>query len=135
MEIQVVDQLMSSTGPLKPESIPLDVKVIAIGDEDLYRVLYQQIEDFGRVFKVKAEFDDSFQNAEQAWQLYKNHAIRVVSEEKLPIFSAAALALWAEYGTRLSGRRDRLSASLGVLQHNYPRAFGCHLAIQLPKPS
>ncbi len=115
LEIQVVDQLMSSTGPLKPEPIPLDVKVIAIGDEDLYRVLYQQIEDFGRVFKVKAEFDDSFHNHQNAWQLYKNHAIRVVNEEKLPIFSPSALALWTEYGTRLSGRRDRLSASLGDL--------------------
>lgn len=115
LEIQATDQLLSSSSPLKPEPIPLDVKVIAIGDEDLYRILFTQIEDFGRVFKIKAEFDDSFQNNEHSLEIYKNHAIRVVNEEKLPTFSPSALALWAEYGTRLSGRRDRLSSSLGEL--------------------
>ena len=116
LEIQSPDQLFSSGGgPLKPTSIPLDVKVIAIGEDELYRVLYINSEDFGRVFKIKVEFEDSLPNTLQSVGLYVAHAERVSGEEGLKPFDSKALALWIEFGTRLSGRQDRLSTHLGRL--------------------
>ncbi len=116
LEIQSPDQLFASGGcPLKPTPIPLDVKVIAIGDDELYRALFVSNDDFGRVFKIKAEFDDALPNAPESVGLYVQHADRVAREEGLAPFSAEAVALWVEFGTRLSGRQDRLSTQLGTL--------------------
>ncbi len=116
LEIQSPDQLFASGGcPLKPTPVPLDVKVIAIGDDELYRALFVTNDDFGRVFKIKAEFDDALPNTPEGVGLYVTHADRVAREEGLPPFSAAAVGLWVEFGTRLSGRQDRLSMQLGTL--------------------
>ena len=116
LEIQSPDQLFASGGsPIKPSAIPLDVKVIAIGDDELYRTLFLSSEDFRRVFKVKAEFDDSLPNSKEGLRAYVRHAMLVQREEQLKPLSLDALGLWCEYGTRLSGRRDRLSTQLGQL--------------------
>ena len=116
LEIQSPDQLFASGGsPIKPTPIPLDVKVIAIGDDELYRALFLTSEDFCRVFKVKAEFDDSLPNDNVGLSAYLKHASLVQREERLRPFSIESLGLWCEYGTRLSGRRDRLSTQLGQL--------------------
>ena len=116
LEIQSPDQLFASGGsPIKPTPIPLDVKVIAIGDDDLFRALFVSNEDFGRVFKVKAEFDDALVNNESGLKAYLGHALRVQNEEGFKPFSVESLALWCEYGTRLSGRKERLSTQLSQL--------------------
>ena len=116
LEIQSPDQLFSSGGgPLKPDAIPLNVKVIAIGDDELYRILYISSDEFARVFKIKAEFDESLPNTSETLQLYISHALRVSREENLPPFSPEALGVWCEYGTRLSGHQKRLATHLGKL--------------------
>jgi predicted ATP-dependent protease len=116
LEIQSPDQLFASGGsPIKPTSIPLDVKVIAIGDDELFRALFVSNEDFGRVFKIKAEFDDTLINDTSGLKAYLGHALRVQIEEGFKPFSPEALTLWCEYGTRLSGRQKRLSTQLSQL--------------------
>ena len=116
LEIQSPDQLFASGGSsIKPTPIPLDVKVIAIGDDDLFRALFVSNEDFGRVFKVKAEFDDALVNNESGLKAYLGHALRVQNEEGFKPFSVESLALWCEYGTRLSGKKERLSTQLSQL--------------------
>lgn len=116
LEIQSPDQLFASGGsPIKPTAIPLDVKVIAIGDDELFRALFVSSEDFGRVFKIKAEFDDALPNDDRGLKAYIGHALRVQTEEGFKPFSSEALALWCEYGTRLSGRQSHLSTQLSQL--------------------
>ena len=114
--IQSPDQLFSSGGgPLKPAAIPLDVKVIAIGNDEIYRALYMNSDDFARVFKIKVEFDDSINNQIEHIQFYVDHAYLVCHEEGFKKCDVEALALWIEHTTRLSGRQDRLSTRLGLL--------------------
>ncbi|MDP1136845.1 AAA family ATPase, partial [Klebsiella pneumoniae] len=48
---------MAVTATLKPEPIPLDVKVIIIGDDYTYNILYNYDDDFRKLFKVMADFD------------------------------------------------------------------------------
>ena len=116
LEIQSPDQLFSSSGPpLKPQPIPLDLKVIAVGDESIYRTLYLRNDDFGRVFKFKAEFQENLRNDMLGRQSYLQHARRIEREEQLLPLSADALARWVELGARLAGRRDLLSTRFDLL--------------------
>lgn len=47
---------------LKPEDIPLDVKVILTGNPYIYHILYNYDEDFRELFKIRADFDDQIKN-------------------------------------------------------------------------
>ncbi len=117
LEIQSPEQYFSqgSASALKPQPIPVDVKVIAVGDDDLYRALYLGTDDFRRVFKLKADFDDVMPRADENLGIYARHTWRVVEEEGLVPASNDALARLAEFGVRLSGRQDRLSARFSDL--------------------
>jgi len=59
LEIQPLEVFYPFTATaLKPESVDLNVKVILIGDRDLYEVLFEYEEDFQKIFKVRVEFDE-----------------------------------------------------------------------------
>jgi ATP-dependent Lon protease len=117
LEIQSPEQVLSPVGgsALKPQAIPLRVKVIAIGNSGLYHLLHSSTDDFPRVFKVKAEFDEALPQEPAALAIYVAHADRVTEEEGLPPLSDGGLARLAEYGVRLAGRQRWLSARFGVL--------------------
>ena len=112
LEIQSPEQFMSpgAACALKPESIRVDVKVIAVGDDDLYRLLYTGTDEFRRVFKIKADFDDEMPRDPEHLALYVQHAQRVVREEGLVPLGGTGLARLVEFGIRLADRQDRLSA-------------------------
>ena len=113
LEIQSPEQFFTPGGgghALKPEPIPLDVKVIAIGDDELYRMLYVSSEEFRRVFKIKADFDDVLARTDHSISIYARHVWRVIHEENLLPISDEALAGLVEYGVRLAGRQEWLSA-------------------------
>ena len=57
VEIQSFDPFfVFSANSVKPEQVPIDVKVVMIGTRHIYNVLYRLDEDFKKIFKVKAEF-------------------------------------------------------------------------------
>ena len=80
LEIQAFDHfsLVPST-TLKPEPIPCDVKVIMLGDEDVYEALAHEDEAFQRLFKVKADFDVTIPRQPQTVMQYAG-----LSESYLP---------------------------------------------------
>ncbi len=128
LEIQSPEQYFAQGGSsaLKPQPVPIDVKVVAVGDDDLYRMLHAGTEDFRRIFKVKAEFDDVMALDNRGLGIYAGHAARVVREEKLLPIDDDAIARLAEHGVRLAGRRDRLSTRFSDLTDVLREA--CHTA-------
>jgi predicted ATP-dependent protease len=54
---------LASTVSLEPETIPLDVKVVLIGERRLYYALYQFDPDFPKLFKVCADFEDEIERS------------------------------------------------------------------------
>src|ERR1700733_4696737 len=59
LEVQPMDTFYPFGGSaIKPEAVPISVKVILIGDRDLYEMLYDYEEDFRKIFKVRVEFDE-----------------------------------------------------------------------------
>jgi len=100
---------------LKPDPIAVDLKVIVVGDDELYRFLDSSSEEFRRIFKIKADFDDLMPMDERGLKIYAHHAWRVAEEEKLPPVEDSALAALAEHGVRLAERQDRLSTRFSEL--------------------
>jgi ATP-dependent Lon protease len=106
---------MGFNSALKPESINIDVKVIMTGDPESYYLLYEQDEDFKRIFKVRADFDVEMKNNTQAVQRYMSFAKTLIDDERMLQFDASALAAVIEYGARLADRKTKLSTEFTAL--------------------
>jgi ATP-dependent Lon protease len=99
---------LGGTG-LKPEPIQLDVKVILIGEARVYDVLSRSDDEFKKVFKIKAEFDNVMNNDPSGVSQYTQFVKKITGEDDLLNFDHSGLSAVAEYGVKLSGRKDRLS--------------------------
>ncbi|MDI6869259.1 MAG: ATP-binding protein [Coprothermobacterota bacterium] len=100
------------TTTLRPEPIPVDLKVIIIGQPRHYFLLYALDEDFPKLFKIRADFDTEFHRNEQSVADYASFINLLASEDPcISHFDAGAVASLVEYGSRLAGSKDKLSAS------------------------
>lgn len=110
------DQLSAiPTATLRPEPIPLQVKVVLIGDLPTHQILHQLDPDFRRLFRVKAQFGallDRTPDAIRAYAAFVSHEARRVG---LRPFDREAVALLVEHGARLAGHQGRLSAEFNRL--------------------
>ena len=100
--------MMAGAG-IKPEPIPINVKVVLVGEPHIYQLLWHQDVDFKKIFKVKAEFDTEIKADVRNIRSYFEFVRRVVDTEKLLPFDVSGMQAIAEYGMRLSGRRGKLS--------------------------
>ncbi len=100
-----------STVSLEPEPIPLNVKVILIGDRMLYYMLCQYDPDFGDMFKVAADFDEQIPRSEDNCQSYARFIATLARQEKYLPFDKTAVAGMIEHGARVAGDSEKLSAS------------------------
>ena len=116
LEIQTFDHfsLVPST-TLKPEPTPCDVKVIMLGDEDVYDALAHEDEAFQRLFKVKADFDVTIPRQSQTVMQYAGFLSRICDTEHLRPCDRYAVAALVEWGVRLAGRQNKLSARLETI--------------------
>lgn len=109
LEIREFDQAAGAqTGTLQPEAIPIDLKIVLIGEPGVYEQLAGEDVQFPQIFKIHAEFDGSVPIDELNLTRYADYLQWLVQSEKLRPFAPAAFAAIAEYGARAAGRRDRL---------------------------
>ena len=104
-----------STVSLKPQSIPLDVKVVLFGDRPLYYLLYRLDPDFRELFKVAADFEDSMVRDDANEALYARLIATIAAEEKLLPFDRGGVVRAVEHGVRLAGDAGRLSTHMQSL--------------------
>jgi lon-related putative ATP-dependent protease len=114
-DIQGRDTPMGPAGWLKPEAPNADVKVVMIGGESSYDILYQADPDFQKLFKVHAEFDSSMPMDAAALRDYAAFCLRVGGDEALLPLASGALAAVIEQGARLAEYRNRLSTRFGAI--------------------
>ncbi len=100
---------------IDPEAIPLDIKIILIGPEDLYYGLYEQEEDFNELFKVKADFGSRMDRDKGHEMEYARFVAARCNQEQLPHFDPSAVARVVEYGSELSESQRKLTARFRVL--------------------
>ena len=104
---------VSTTG-IKPQPVPVEVKIILLGPPILYHLLQAYEEDFQKIFKVKADFDVDVPWDEHQAQRYARFIARLCRTERLPHFEAGAVAELLQHGMRLAERHDRLSLRLSL---------------------
>jgi lon-related putative ATP-dependent protease len=104
-----------STMSLKPQPVPIEVKVILLGPPVIYQLLQTYEEDFQKIFKVKADFDVDVPRDQHMEQLYARFVAKLCRDESLPHFGADAVAEVIRQGLRLAERHDRLSLRLSLL--------------------
>ncbi len=116
--------MMAGSG-IKPQPIPLKVKVVLIGDAHVYNLLWYYDEDFKKVFKVKAEFDTVMEYNRKNVRNYYQFIRRVIDNEGLPTFDLSGMQATVEYGRRLAGHRGKLSLRFTMLTDLIREAAFC----------
>ncbi|MBI4279785.1 MAG: AAA family ATPase, partial [Armatimonadetes bacterium] len=97
------------TVTLRPEPIPLDVKVLLIGNPYVYVMLYHLDEDFRRLFKIKADFDIDMPRTPETLHQYAAAIGTIIQRCQLLPFDRAALARVVEHSARLAEHQEKLS--------------------------
>ena len=102
---------------MRPQSIPLDVTVIVIGDESIYRMLTAaDQEDFRDLFKVKAEFNEQVDLTPENLKTYCAFICRICHEEELLAFHASGAGRVVEFAARMVSDQKKLSARFGQIK-------------------
>lgn len=116
VEVQSFDPFYAFTmSTLKPEPIPLDVKVLLLGDNQLYYLLLNLDEDFREIFKIKADFDTALDNTQETMLHYASHIKSICQEKGLLPVDRTGMAALVEYAVRLAGRQKKISTKLSRL--------------------
>jgi lon-related putative ATP-dependent protease len=98
-----------ATKSLRPEPVPLDIKIVVIGEPLFYYLLQQLDLEFKELFKVKADFDTRMDKTDASLKDYAAVICRLCREEGLKHLSSGALAKIMEHSSRLAGDQDKLS--------------------------
>ena len=94
---------------LKPEPIPIDVKVILIGSSNIYHTLLSMDSDFRRLFKIKVEFEETAPINEENVNKLAQFVHSFCEQEGLPHLNKDAMARVVEYASRIAGDNNKLS--------------------------
>jgi lon-related putative ATP-dependent protease len=110
VKIEDVTELYGlATGGLKPEPIPVSLKIIMLGSPWLYYLLYYYDEDFREIFKVKSDFDTQTKSSRDEKMRYANFVGNLVKNDGLLPFDRGAVAGIVDYAVRLTEKKEKLS--------------------------
>ena len=98
-----------STIGMKPEPIPVDLKVVIIGNPDIYSLLQYYDEDFPKLFKVKADFNTRTRRTEEEVVKYVQFTAKICRDEQLNHFDREAIGELMVLISRMVEHKDRLS--------------------------
>lgn len=114
IEIESIGQALSliSTVSLKPEPIPLDLKIALVGERLLYYLLVQYDPEFSELFKVEADFETEIEWDETNQELYAKLIATVIKNAKTKPFKNSAVARLIEQSARQASDSERLNTHL-----------------------
>jgi lon-related putative ATP-dependent protease len=98
-----------TTKTLTPQPIPLNVKVILVGQPHVYQLLLAYDTEFHEFFKVKADFDTTIDRNKENIRRYASFVCTLCEKEKLKHLEAPAIAKVVEHGSRLAEDQRKLS--------------------------
>ena len=94
---------------LKPEPIPLDLKVIMVGNDTIYQSLLAMDSDFRKLFKVKVEFAEDAPLNDENMNKLAQFIHGFCEQEELPHLDKTAVAKIVEYASKISGEKEKIS--------------------------
>ncbi|MGC9350372.1 MAG: Lon protease family protein, partial [Sulfurovum sp.] len=105
----------ASTTSLEPEPIPLDIKVVLVGERYLYYLLYHYDPEFKELFKVTADFEDEIRRDDENQMLYARMIGTIAKKHELLALTARAAARVIEQCSRDVSDANKLSTHLHTL--------------------
>lgn len=104
-----------STRTIRPEPIPLSVKIVLTGDPYIYQLLYTYDDRFPKLFKVKAHMDDQMDRKDQTIVECARMMSSFCKENKLRHLDRTGVARMVEYSMELTESQEKLSLELGTI--------------------
>ena len=112
----VVDQRTSMMMvSLKPEPIPLDLKVLIVGNSNIYHTLLSMDDDFRKLFKIKVEFEEEAPKTNDNIERLSNFVRSFCVQEELLDLDKEAMAKVIEFASKLSGDKEKLSTQFSEI--------------------
>ena len=114
IKVESLGQSLSliDTVSLDPAPIPLDIKIVLVGERQLYYLLCAYDPDFSELFKVQADFEEEMPRGGDAVDLYARLIGTIARNEGMRPFDAGAVARVIERASRLSGDREKLTTHM-----------------------
>ena len=100
---------------LKPEPIPLDLKVILIGNSNIYHTLLSMDDDFRKLFKIKVEFEEDAPKTEENIERLSNFVRSFCAQECLLDLDKDAMARIVEITSKIAGDKEKLSTQFSEI--------------------
>ncbi len=104
-----------TTGALKPEPIPLRIKIVLMGDPFIYQLLYNYDRDFRGLFKVKAHLDVDVDRDKERLEQFLCSVKALVEHEGLRDLDRTGVARLIEYSSELAESQEKLSLKVADL--------------------
>lgn len=104
-----------TTKTIRPQAIPIEVKVALVGQPILYHLLYFYDHEFAELFKVKADFDAGMAATEENMSSFISFIATFCNKEKIRHLDREAVAGIMEYACRLAEDKEKLSTKFGCL--------------------
>ncbi len=101
---------------LRPQPMPIDVKVVLIGDINLYQLLSMYDEDFWEIFKVKADFSFEVDRTTDNLKSFAAFIAGCCEDCKIHPFDRTGVAMVAEYASRIVADQEKLSSRFAQIK-------------------
>ncbi len=105
-----------STVSLEPDPVPLDVKVVLLGERYLYYMLSNLDPEFGELFKVAADFEDEIDREAENDLLYARLLAGMVRKEELLPLDKSAVGRAIERASRLAEDAEKISTAIRPIE-------------------
>lgn len=114
IRVESLEKMLSlvSTVSVEPQPIPLDTKVIILGERRIYYLLYQLDPEFPELFKVNADFEERIDRNDDSNALYARMIGTLARKEGLRAFDKGAVARVVDHGARLVEDGEKLSTHM-----------------------
>lgn len=114
IRIESLGQALSliSTVSLEPQPIPLDVKVVLVGEREIYYLLHHFDPEFGELFKVAADLEEQMTRSPEATEVYARLISTLVRKDSLRPLDRTAVARVIEHSSRIAGDAEKLSVGM-----------------------
>ena len=101
---------------MRPQPMPVDVKVILIGDNYIYQLLSEYDEEFWEIFRVKAEFNFQVDRTPENMEAYACFIAHCCEEDGLRHFDPSGVAKVLEFAARMVAEQEKLSSRFGQIK-------------------
>ncbi|MFO1391357.1 MAG: ATP-binding protein [Agitococcus sp.] len=111
LKLSSLEQMLTLTGTisLEPDAIPLDVKIVLLGDRETFHLLQEYDPELEQLFKIRADFANTMPRTPENEKKYAHFLADCVTKEKLMPFDKSALMALIEESARNAEDQQKLS--------------------------